>query len=129
LANIHSSNKNKGGGSGDDKSNASHGNTNQKFHIKECNLCALWNLCAKGTHWTFECTRFNKDGSHKERARPYSKAGGGGGKPCYNNLLGKDLHEQMKKIKKLTKKYKSQNKGSKRGRGHDASDIQLLTIL
>ena len=121
-ANTHSSNKNKGGGGGGGESNALRDN-DKKVCIKECDLCVQWNPCTKGTHWTSDCTRFNKNGSCKESACLYGGAGdGGGGKPRYNKLLSKDLEKQNKKLKKLKKKYKRQKKCNKRGRDCNSSD-------
>ena len=89
--NVHPSNNNKGGDSGGDKSNALLHN-NKEVRTKECDLYAQWNPRAKNTHWTPKCTWFNKDGSCKESACPYGGAGGdGGGNPCSNNSLNKDL--------------------------------------
>ena len=60
--------------------------------------------------------------NRESAAHPYGSVGGDSGKPCYNNLLSKDLYKQTKKIKNLKKKYNRQKKRSKRGREYVSSD-------
>ena len=111
---------NKGGGSSGDKTNASRGKA-KEARKKECELCAQWHPQAKDSHWTSECTRFNKDGSKKGGARAYHGKGGGGLQSRYTNSLVKDLEREKKKRKKLKKKYKRQKKRSKKGRDYESS--------
>jgi hypothetical protein len=121
-AKPHSSNKNKGGGDSGDKTNAQRGKT-KEARTMECELCAQWHPHAKNTHWTSDCTRFNKDGSKKGGARAYGGKGGGGLQSKYVNTtsLTKDLEKNKKKLKKLKKKYKRQKKRSKKGRDYESS--------